>query len=95
MPHRTRARTTTRALRSPEDTLSSRRYAHLIGEVTTAALSRKPLTQLITARARHVGTILQVSRVYVFRYDRVRDTVTNIAEWTAEGIAPCHGAGDV
>lgn len=62
------------------------KYEKLIYEITRETLKRQPLIELINYVLRRLGETVEVSRVYFFEYDRVKDTASNKAEWVATGI---------
>lgn len=62
------------------------RYESLLCDITREALKQRPLEQFIDEVMKLLGKALDVSRVYLFEYDRVRDMVSNCAEWIAEGV---------
>ncbi|MBO8138643.1 MAG: diguanylate cyclase [Desulfotomaculum sp.] len=63
-------------------------YEKLISSVSYLALQERSLEVFLTKSLHLLGEGIEVSRVYLFEADWVKETVSNTFEWTAPGITP-------
>jgi signal transduction histidine kinase len=63
-------------------------YERLISEVTSEGLKRQPLSKLFQYTVNRLGEVLDLSRVYLFEYDRKEGMVRSINEWVRQDTEP-------
>jgi signal transduction histidine kinase len=63
-------------------------YERLISEVTSEGLKRQPLSKLFQYTVNRLGEVLDLSRVYLFEYDRKDNMARNIHEWVRQDTEP-------
>ncbi len=63
-------------------------WERLVAELSQEALQRHDLADFFESITRRIGEKLDMSRVYLFEYDKQRNEVSNTHEWTAAGVAP-------
>lgn len=61
-------------------------YEELVRDVVREAVARRSLREFFQATVDALGQKLKVSRVDLYEYDSIRETVSNSAEWTAEDV---------
>jgi len=64
------------------------KYEHLVSDISNDALVNRNVNAFISRALRRIGTVLGISRAYLFRYAPDTRTLTNTHEWCNRGITP-------
>ena len=62
-------------------------YEKMLAGISERAMSVDDLPQFLESSLKSMGSILDVSRIFIFAYQPSPDTFSCICEWAAEGIA--------
>ncbi len=62
-------------------------YEKMLAGISERAMSVEDLDDFLNSSLKSMGGILDVSRIFIFRYQPIADSFSCICEWVAEGIA--------
>jgi len=72
----------------PDEKLKKRiDYERMLAAISERAVSVDDIDQFLSASLRSMGSILDVSRIIIFKYQMASDTFSCICEWVARGIS--------